>query len=91
MGHPFVDFVEAITDQLDKAFNPGSRPDSLDKKVGFILIVFPLGPQPEGTNAGAIVSTNGVRKEDVISILRQQSDLFASGQITEEKNSAKPN
>lgn len=95
MGHPFIDFVHQVTNQLDKAFNgPMTEPNDPDKKVGFILVVFPLGKLPEGVASNGVVSTNGVRREDVIKILQQQAELFATGQIelkTEEQNAAKPN
>ena len=82
VSHPFIDFVQTITDQLDKAFNgEKTQPGDLDKKVGFILIVFPIGPQEAGVSSNGVVSTNGVRKEDVTAILKQQADLFSQGLV----------
>ena len=66
-------FVTALTAQLDQALNGAdTRPDSKDKQVGFVLMIFPLNVE----NAGCTVASNGLTREAVVDLLRVQADLL---------------
>lgn len=67
----YRDMMQAIVTVLDDSFNRGAKGDA--RKVGFCLLVFPFGEEPEGR---INYVSNGARREDMITALRELADRF---------------
>ena len=81
----FMKGIEFIVNQVDKALNGSTvRPDDPDKPIGFILLMFPRGVEV----GGCTIANNGIAREDVIEILRMQSEKLAEQLIA---GAGKPN
>ena len=65
-------FVQNLTAEIDKILNGDPVPEPADKKVGFILMLFPLGV----ADAGGTITTNGLSQASVVQMLRVQADLL---------------
>lgn len=65
-------FVQNLTVEIDKILNGDPVPEPADKKIGFILMLFPLGVE----NAGGTITTNGLSQVSVVHMLRTQADLL---------------
>ena len=65
-------FVQNLTLEIDKILNGNPIPEPADKKIGFILMLFPLGV----ADAGGTITTNGLSQSSVIHMLRTQADLL---------------
>jgi hypothetical protein len=68
-------FMQELTMRLDQALNgEGTQFDDPDKKVGFILLVFPL----QGIEGNCTISCNGLSREGVAHVLTEQGRLLTS-------------
>jgi len=62
--------MRAIAEMLDNTFN--GRVRGPDRKVGFILLVFPFGQEEGRCN----YISNGASREDVVKLLEEQVRAF---------------
>lgn len=62
--------MNAIASVLDKGFNGGAK--GADRKVGFILLVFPFG---EGDGRCNYIS-NGADRRDVVTLMKEMIKRF---------------
>lgn len=62
--------MQAIAGVLDEQFNGEAK--GKDRKVGFVLMVFPYG---DGEGRANYIS-NGVSRETIIELFRAQADRF---------------
>lgn len=65
--------MNAVARVLDEVFNGDAR--GADRKVGFVLLVFPFG---EGKGRCNYIS-NGADRADMIKLLREQANRFDTG------------
>ena len=67
----FMKGVEFVVNQIDRALYGASvSPNDPNKPIGFILLMFPRGVDI----GGCTIANNGIAREDVINILRTQSE-----------------
>lgn len=63
--------MNAVADALDETFN-GPMYRTADKKVGFVLLLFPIDDGKEMTNANYIA--NITNRPDIIKVMRAVAD-----------------
>jgi hypothetical protein len=63
--------MNAVARMLDEVFNGSTR--GADRKVGFVLLVFPFG---EGKDGRCNYISNGADRVDIIRLLREQANRF---------------
>lgn len=71
----FVDAMNKSMKALDFAFNGDLR--GKDKKVGLVLLVYPIGEAPrKGPDHRCNYISNGADRRDMIKLLREQAQHF---------------
>lgn len=60
-----ADHLQALMRGIDNIYNPGLAPG--DKKVGFVLLMFPYG----ATDGQANYISNGANRKDIIAFLKE--------------------
>jgi hypothetical protein len=63
--------MEAIARAIDEFFNPETKGD--ERKVGFVLMVFPFGEDPRGR---CNYMSNGADRRDIVSLMREMIARF---------------
>jgi hypothetical protein len=69
----YVAQMNAIAHALDEMFNGSAR--GADRKVGFVLLVFPYGEREGRCN----YISNGADRRDMVRLLREQANRFDEG------------
>jgi hypothetical protein len=66
----FVEVMNAAAQALDKAFNGDAK--GPDRKVGFVLLVFPFGAEDGRCN----YISNGAGRSDIVTMMKEQIVRF---------------
>jgi len=66
----FRETMNRVAGALDEAFNGGAK--GADRKVGFVLLVFPFGEHEGRCN----YISNGADRRDVATMLKEQAKRF---------------
>jgi hypothetical protein len=69
----YIEQMNAVAQTLDQFFNGEAKGD--DKKVGFILMIFPFGADSKGETGRTNYISNANRK-DVVIMLKEQIKRF---------------
>lgn len=67
----YRDMMNEVGRALDQRFNP----DKGDKRVGFVLLLFPYGESDGRCN----YLSNGADRKDIVKLLREQAARFEAG------------
>jgi hypothetical protein len=66
----YVDMMNGVARALDEAFNGETK--GADRKVGFVLLVFPFGEDEGRCN----YISNGADRKDIVTLFKEQIKRF---------------
>ena len=72
---PIEDPYRAMMNEIGRALDQRFNPDEGDKRVGFVLLLFPYGNSDGRCN----YLSNGADRKDIVKLLREQAARFEAG------------